>query len=48
MIETYKDLRIYQISMELLEKLYEIAYKIPHIKYTFRNLEKFFRKMTSD
>jgi len=31
-IKTYKDLRVYQISMKLLERLYEIAYKIPHIK----------------
>lgn len=31
-IKTYKDLRVYQISMKLLDKLYGIAYKIPHIK----------------
>src|SRR3972149_4207682 len=31
-IETYKDLRVYQSSMKLLDKLYDIAYKIPHIK----------------
>ena len=31
-IKSYKDLRVYQISMKLLDRLYEIAYKIPHIK----------------
>jgi four helix bundle protein len=31
-INTYNDLRVYQLSMTLLEKLYEIAYKIPHLK----------------
>ncbi|MFH1319842.1 MAG: four helix bundle protein [Bacteroidota bacterium] len=31
-IKTYKDLRVYQISMELLDRLYDIAYKIPHLK----------------
>ena len=31
-IETYKDLRVYQSSMKLLDNLYDIAYKIPHIK----------------
>lgn len=31
-IKTYKDLRVYQLSMEYLDKIYTIAYKIPHIK----------------
>lgn len=31
-IKTYKDLRVYQLSMEYLERIYNVAYKIPHIK----------------
>lgn len=31
-VKTYKDLIVYRKSMKLLEELYEIAYKIPHIK----------------
>jgi four helix bundle protein len=31
-IKTYKDLRVFQLSMEYLDKIYTIAYKIPHIK----------------
>ena len=31
-IKTYKDLRVFQLSMEYLDRLYTIAYKIPHIK----------------
>ena len=31
-IKSYKDLRVYETSMNLLDRLYEIAYKIPHIK----------------
>ena len=31
-IKTYKDLRVFQLSMEYLDRLYVIAYKIPHLK----------------
>lgn len=31
-IRNVEDLRVYQISLELLKRLYEVAYKIPHIK----------------
>ncbi len=31
-IKSYKDLRVYQLSLKLLDRLYEVAYKIPHIK----------------
>ncbi len=32
-IKSYRDLRVYQISISLLEKAYIIAYLIPHLKF---------------
>ncbi|MBI2327896.1 four helix bundle protein [Candidatus Curtissbacteria bacterium] len=31
-IKNVADLRVYQLSLELLDKVYEVAYKTPHIK----------------
>lgn len=31
-IKDVSDLRVYQQSLELLDKIYEVAYKIPHLK----------------
>ncbi len=31
-INSYKDLRVFNISLGLLDRLYDIAYKIPHQK----------------
>lgn len=31
-IKSYEDLRVYKISIKCLEDLYDIAYKIPHLK----------------
>lgn len=31
-VRTFKDLRVYQISIKLLHRTYEVAYKIPHLK----------------
>lgn len=31
-IKTYKDLLVYRKSLELLNEIYEVAYKIPHMK----------------
>lgn len=31
-IKNVSDLRVYQLSLQLLEEVYEIAYKIPHLK----------------
>lgn len=31
-IKKVQDLRVYKISLELLDKLYGLAYKVPHLK----------------
>lgn len=31
-IKRVEDLRVYRVSLELLDRLYEVAYKIPHLK----------------
>lgn len=31
-IKNVSDLRVYQLSLQLLDKVYEVAYKIPHLK----------------
>lgn len=31
-IRSYEDLRVYQISINSLEEIYDVAYKIPHLK----------------
>lgn len=31
-IKSVEDLRVYKESLEILDKLYKVAYKIPHIK----------------
>ncbi|MBI2405430.1 four helix bundle protein [Candidatus Microgenomates bacterium] len=32
-IKKFEDLRVYQLSLRYLDKLYGVAYKIPHIKF---------------
>ena len=32
-IKKFEDLRVYQLSLKYLDKLYGVAYKIPHIKF---------------
>ena len=31
-IKSFKDLRVYQLSLQYLDELYEVAYSIPHLE----------------
>lgn len=32
-VKTFKDLRVYQLSLSLLNRIYPISYLIPHLKF---------------